>query len=124
MKTQRWRIKLCNWLSHILLGWWVAVGVFFVPRISTASVPPLGYRIQSQSSCDYVVRDERFTILSNRVSTDPLLSVNRYVLVLFPMYFALGSLHTGRTGQRLLFAVGLLSSLAISGMFFMWKWVG
>jgi len=42
----------------------------FVPRISTASVPPLGYRIQSQSSCDYVVGDERFTILSNLVATE------------------------------------------------------
>ena len=63
-------------------------------------------------------------MLSNRVSTDPLLSVNRYVLVLFPMYFALGSLRFGRAGQRLLFAVGLLGSLAISAMFFMWKWIG
>ncbi len=65
-------------------------------------------------------------MLSNRVTTDPLLSVNRYVLVLFPMFFALGStsLRAGKVGQRLLFAVGLLGSLGISGMFFMWKWIG
>jgi len=65
-------------------------------------------------------------MLSSRMTTDPLLSVNRFVLELFPMFFALGSttLRAGKAGQLLLFAVGLLSSLGISGMFFMWKWIG
>lgn len=69
MKTQRWRIKLYNWLSHILLGWWVGVGVFLVPQVSAASVPPLGYQIRSRSTSDYLVRDTRSAVVSNEVST-------------------------------------------------------
>ncbi|MBP2680938.1 MAG: flagellar motor protein MotB, partial [Candidatus Krumholzibacteriota bacterium] len=70
MKTQRWRIKLCNWLSHIQFLVWVAAGAFFVPRAAAASVPPLGYRIQAQSTCEYFVDGDRRVLLSNPVITE------------------------------------------------------
>jgi hypothetical protein len=63
-------------------------------------------------------------LLSNRVLTDPLLSVNRYVLVIFPIYMAFGALKLGRWAERIVFVALFLASLVISAFFFMWKWVG
>jgi hypothetical protein len=62
--------------------------------------------------------------LSNRAISDPLLSVNRFVLVIFPMYMVFGTIKLGRRGQQAVFGVCLLASLGVSAMFFMWKWVG
>lgn len=63
-------------------------------------------------------------LLSNRVITDPLLSVNRYVLVLFPTYMAFAALRLKPQTQRIVFGLFLLGSLGISSLFFMWKWIG
>ncbi len=63
-------------------------------------------------------------LLSNRVTSDPLLSLNRYVLVMFPMYLAFGAIPAGRARRMALFALGVITSLGVSGMFFMWKWIG
>lgn len=62
--------------------------------------------------------------LSSGLTFDPLQSFDRYILALFPIYFALACVARGRTGRAVYFAVSLLLSLGISAMFFMWKWIG
>jgi hypothetical protein len=63
-------MKLCNWLSHIQLLVWVAAGAFFAPRPAAASVPPLGYRIESRSTCEYLIGGERRLVRSNPAVTE------------------------------------------------------
>jgi hypothetical protein len=63
-------------------------------------------------------------LLCTRVTTDPLLGLNRYILVMFPLYLVIGSIQLNRVGRGVLFALGVLGSLGLSAMFFMWKWIG
>jgi len=49
---------------------WVAAGAFFAPRLAAASVPPLGYRVQSQSTCEYVIDGAHRAVFSNTVFTE------------------------------------------------------
>ncbi len=63
-------MKLYNWLSHIQLLVWVAAGAFLVPRAAAASVPPLGYRVQSRSTCEFLIDGARRVVFSNTVATE------------------------------------------------------
>ena len=63
-------------------------------------------------------------VLSSGLTFDPLQSLDRYILAVFPVFFALASVARGRLGRVIYFAIGLLLSLGISAMFFMWKWIG
>jgi len=62
--------------------------------------------------------------LSSGLTFDPLQSFDRYMLVLFPIYFVLGTWARAGRARMLYFAVSLLISLALSGLFLMWKWLG
>ncbi len=57
--------------------------------------------------------------LSSGLTFDPLQSFDRYMLVLFPIYLALGACCRSPRARILYFAVSLLFSLGLSGLFFM-----
>lgn len=101
-----------NWvivLNTVMLGAAIFAVVWGLKRL------PLALSIYQATLLVY--------LLSNRVTTDPLLSFNRYILLMFPLFMALGSLPTGHKGRIGQFAFSVLALLGLSGMFFMWKWI-
>ena len=63
-------------------------------------------------------------LLTTQATIDPLLSFDRFILVMFPMYIALGAMKRNRAGNLLYLSVSIFLCMAVSAMFFMWKWVG
>jgi len=64
-------------------------------------------------------------ILSTTLEIEPLGSFNRYILLMFPTYLALGtwSRHSRLTGW-LVFTTMAIMQLYLSMLFFIWGWVG
>jgi hypothetical protein len=57
------------------------------------------------------------------VETQPLNSMSRYVLPLFPIFIYLGLLGTNSRVHRLIFYPSVTLLLYLSGQFAMWGWV-
>ena len=104
--VENWVLGI-NSLELILAIWAVVVGWRYLP---------LSLNIYQISFLLY--------ILSSRAANDPLLSFNRLIVIMFPMYIVMGRQNFNRLGKLIAFGVGFLLTLGMSAMFFMWKWVG
>jgi hypothetical protein len=65
-----------------------------------------------------------FFFLSSRQVDDPLVSLNRYIVGMFPMFMVLGLQKMRAVGKLAYFGASLLMLMGVSAMFFMWKWIG
>ena len=63
-------------------------------------------------------------LLTTRSTFDPLLSFDRFILVMFPLFIFLGAVRRGKIGNMVYFSVSVLLSMGVSAMYFMWKWIG
>jgi hypothetical protein len=63
-------------------------------------------------------------LLSTHTVYDPLTSLNRYILLAFPLFLTMGTLSMSRAARIAVFGAGVFLSLTISGFFFLWKWIG
>jgi hypothetical protein len=115
-------LALVNYFpSHWSQNWLILLNSFFL--IVTIWVLIAGWRRLPLALNVYQVIMILY-ILSTRGISDPLLSLNRYILLDFPIYLMIGSFSFHRWVRLALFGIGVFGSLAISAMFFMWKWVG
>jgi hypothetical protein len=65
-----------------------------------------------------------FVLLSRRTTLQPLVSMSRYVLVLFPAFMIWGRWGSNPRFQRLVVYPSVALLLYLSGQFAMWGWVG
>lgn len=63
-------------------------------------------------------------ILTRMVETQPLVSMTRYALTLFPSFYALSLAGKGPLSRRVILYLSILLNLYLSGQFFLWGWVG
>ncbi len=64
-----------------------------------------------------------FIILIRIVETQPLISMSRYSLMLFPSFYTLGLAGESPWARRVIIYSSILLSLYLSGQFFIWGWV-
>lgn len=62
-------------------------------------------------------------LLSRMVETQPLVSMSRYALTLFPSFYILSLAGKGPFSRRLIIYLSILLNLYLSGQFFLWGWV-
>ncbi|HSJ85723.1 MAG TPA: hypothetical protein VK909_00845, partial [Anaerolineales bacterium] len=99
-------IDVLNWavmtLSIILLLWgWKRI--------------PIEYNLYTAFSI--------FIILIRIVETEPLVSMSRYSLLLFPSFYTLGLAGENPWLRRVIIYSSVLLNLYLSGQFFLWGWV-
>ncbi|HJS20898.1 MAG TPA: glycosyltransferase family 39 protein [Anaerolineales bacterium] len=76
---------------------------------------PLEYNLYTASSV--------FIILIRIVETQPLISMSRYALLLFPSFYALGLAGENPYIRRIIIYTFIPLNLYLSGQFFIWGWV-
>lgn len=64
-----------------------------------------------------------FILLSRVVETQPLNSMSRFSLTLFPAFYTLGLVGNDPWARRVIIYSSVLLSLYLSGQFFIWGWV-
>lgn len=94
---------------------WAVVTLFFVLLVVGWRYIPLEYTLYSVFSL--------LIILIRIVDTQPLISMSRYALTLFPSFFVLGLTAENPWMRRLIVYVFLPLNLYLSAQFFSWGWV-
>jgi hypothetical protein len=107
--------------NHAVIGWtyWFNLGLLGLALWGVAwglRRLPLALNVYNLATL--------FFLLSNQELFDPLMSFNRFLLGLFPLFFALAGWMRGRTARLVYLTCALLGMLLVSVLFFMWKWVG
>ncbi|MDH4207545.1 MAG: mannosyltransferase family protein [Anaerolineae bacterium] len=91
-------------------------GVFLAMAVTTWRKLPLEYGIYMAVTM--------FVLLLRRTTLQPLVSMSRYVLVLFPAFMLWGRWGGNPRVQRLIVYPSVALLLYLSGQFVMWGWVG
>lgn len=94
---------------------WSVVTLFIILLIAGWQKIPLEYNLYSASSL--------LVLLSRIVETQPLVSMSRYTLTLFPAFFVLGLASENRWIRRLTVYTFIPLNLYLSAQFFSWGWV-
>jgi hypothetical protein len=97
-----------------LLNWAVAT-LFIILLIVGWRKIPLEYNLYTALTL--------LIILIRIVETQPLISMSRYSLMLFPQFFILGLAGENPIFRRLIIYTFLPLSLYLSAQFFLWGWV-
>src|SRR5574341_711515 len=94
---------------------WIVVTLFIILLIAGWRKIPLEYNLYTAFSL--------LIILVRMVETQPLISMSRYSLTLFPAFFALGLTGENPWIQRFIAYTFILLNLYLSAQFFSWGWV-
>lgn len=94
---------------------WVVVTLFIILLIASWRKIPLEYGLYSAFSL--------LIILIRIVESQPLISMSRYALTLFPAFYALGLLGENPRARRFIIYPFMLLNLYLSAQFFSWGWV-
>ncbi len=126
-----------SWHAHLVLPWetywyaiqtllsgkftfidalnWAVVTTFIILLISGWRKIPLEYNLYAAFSL--------LIMLIRIVETQPLISMSRYSLALFPSFFVLGLGGENRWVRRLIVYTFVPLNLYLSAQFFLWGWV-
>jgi len=94
---------------------WAVVTLFIVLLIAGWQKIPLEYNLYTAFSL--------LIMLIRIVETQPLISMSRYSLTLFPLFFILGSAGENPWSQRIITYTFILLNMYLSAQFFTWGWV-
>jgi hypothetical protein len=94
---------------------WAVVTLFMILLVSGWRKMPLEYNLYTAFSL--------LIILIRIVETQPLISMSRYALTLFPSFFILGLLGENPWPRRLIVYIFVPLHLYLSAQFFLWGWV-
>ena len=94
---------------------WAVVTLFMILLVSGWRKIPLEYNLYTAFSL--------LIILIRIVETQPLISMSRYALTLFPSFFILGSTGENPWLRRLIVYTFIPLNLYLSAQFFLWGWV-
>jgi hypothetical protein len=94
---------------------WAAVTLFIGLLIWGWRWIPLEYNLYTTFSL--------LIMLIRIVETQPLISMSRYTLTLFPVFFSLGMAGRNPVLRRVIIYVSIPLNLYLSGQFFIWGWV-
>jgi hypothetical protein len=94
---------------------WAVITLFLFLLIWCWKKIPLEYNLYSAFSL--------FIILIRIVEAQPLISMSRYSLTLFPAFYALSLAGDSPWTRRLIIYGSILLGLYLSGQFFLWGWV-
>lgn len=94
---------------------WFVVTLFLILLVWGWKKIPLEYNVYTALSI--------FIILIRIVETQPLISMSRYSLTLFPSFYALSLAGMNPWLRRVIIYGSLLLNLYLSGQFFIWGWV-
>jgi hypothetical protein len=94
---------------------WAVVTLFLVLLLSGWRKIPLEYNLYNAFSL--------LIILIRIVETQPLISMSRYALTLFPSFFVLGLAGENAWLRRLIIYTFIPLNLYLSAQFFLWGWV-
>ncbi len=94
---------------------WAVVTLFMVLLVAGWRKIPLEYNLYTAFSL--------LIILIRIVETQPLISMSRYALMLFPSFFILGLAGENPLGRRLIIYTFIPLNLYLSAQFFLWGWV-
>jgi len=94
---------------------WIIVTLFIILLIWGWKKIPLAYNIYTLFSL--------LIILTRMVETQPLMSMSRYSLTLFPSFYALSLAGENPWLRRAIIYISILLNLFLSGQFFIWGWV-
>ena len=94
---------------------WAVVTLFIVLLVSGWRKIPLEYNLYTASSL--------LIMLIRIVETQPLISMSRYSLTLFPSFFVLGLAGENPWIRRLIIYTFIPLNLYLSAQFFLWGWV-
>jgi hypothetical protein len=94
---------------------WTVMTVFIALLLWGWKKIPLEYNLYT--ACSILI------ILIRVVETQPLISMSRYSLTLFPTFYALSLLSENPWIRRLVIYTSIPLNLYLSGQFFLWGWV-
>ncbi|MEO5887449.1 MAG: glycosyltransferase family 39 protein [Anaerolineales bacterium] len=94
---------------------WAVVTLFIMLLIAGWRKIPLEYNLYTTFSL--------LIMLIRIVETQPLISMSRYSLTLFPLFFVLGSAGENPWGRRIISYTFILLNMYLSAQFFTWGWV-
>jgi hypothetical protein len=94
---------------------WVIVTLFIILLVWGWRKIPLEYNLYAAFSL--------LIMLIRIVDTQPLISMSRYSLTLFPAFFALSLTAENAVLRRVIIYTSILLNLYLSGQFFIWGWV-
>jgi Gpi18-like mannosyltransferase len=94
---------------------WAVMTLFLILLIWGWKRMPIEYNLYTAFSV--------LVILVRIVETQPLISMSRYSLLLFPSFYALGLAGENRWLRRVIVYGSILLGLYLSGQFFIWGWV-
>lgn len=94
---------------------WVVVTLFIILLVWGWRKIPLEYNLYATFSL--------LIMLIRIVDTQPLISMSRYSLTLFPAFFALSLTSENAVLRRVIIYTSILLNLYLSGQFFIWGWV-
>lgn len=94
---------------------WAVMTIFIILLVWGWRRIPLEYNLYTTLSI--------FIILIRIVETQPLISMSRYSLTLFPVFFALSLAGENPWVRRAIIYISILLHLYLSGQFFIWGWV-
>jgi Gpi18-like mannosyltransferase len=97
-----------------LINWFVAT-LFVVLLILGWREMPMEYNLYTTFSI--------LTIFIRIVDGQPLISMSRYALTLFPLFFILAKVDSHPIGRRIVIYTSIALSLYLSQEFFSWGWV-
>jgi len=94
---------------------WATATLFVILVLWGWKQIPLEYNIYTVASM--------LIILTRTVETQPLVSLSRYSLTFFPVFFTLAIAGRQSWARRVIVYASILLSLYLSGQFFLWGWV-
>jgi hypothetical protein len=94
---------------------WAVVTLFILLLVVGWKMIPLEYSLYT--ACSLLI------ILIRIVETQPLISVSRYALMLFPSFFVLGVASENPWVRRTIVYIFIPLNLYLSAQFFLWGWV-
>jgi hypothetical protein len=94
---------------------WVVVTLFIILLIAGWRKIPIEYSLYTVFSL--------LIILIRIVETQPLISMSRYALTLFPAFYTLGLFGENPLARRFIVYLFILLNLYLSAQFFSWGWV-
>jgi hypothetical protein len=94
---------------------WAIMTLFLILLIWGWKRIPLEYNLYTALSL--------LIILIRIVETQPLISMSRYSLTLFPSFYALSLVGENPWLRRIIVYTSILLALYLSGQFFIWGWV-
>jgi hypothetical protein len=94
---------------------WAVVTLFIILLVAGWRKIPLEYNLYTAFSL--------LIILIRIVETQPLISMSRYALMLFPSFFVLGLAGESPRGRRLIIYTFIPLNLYLSAQFFLWGWI-